>query len=41
VRWLVDECVDAGVGSSLRSWGHDIVDIAEGAPSINDNGVVD
>jgi predicted nuclease of predicted toxin-antitoxin system len=40
VRWLVDECVDAGVISSLRSWGHDIVDIAEAAPSITDDGVV-
>jgi predicted nuclease of predicted toxin-antitoxin system len=36
VRWLADECVDAGVASSLRSEGHDVIDIAAAAPSIMD-----
>lgn len=37
--WLVDECVDAGVVSSLCSDGHDVVDIAAVAPSITDAAV--
>lgn len=36
---LVDECVDVGVVSSLRSDGHDVVDIAAVAPSITDAAV--
>jgi predicted nuclease of predicted toxin-antitoxin system len=39
VLWLVDECVDAGVVSSLQSEGHDVVDIAAVAPSITDTAV--
>jgi predicted nuclease of predicted toxin-antitoxin system len=35
VRWLADECVDAGLVSRLRGAGHDvayIAEIASGAP---------
>jgi predicted nuclease of predicted toxin-antitoxin system len=40
VRWLVDECVDSGVVLSLLGAGHDVLDIAQTAPSINDAAVV-
>lgn len=39
VRWLVDECVDSRVVTSLHSDGHDVVDIAVAAPSIADTAV--
>jgi predicted nuclease of predicted toxin-antitoxin system len=29
MRWLADECIDAGVVSRLRSAGHDVVYMAE------------
>jgi predicted nuclease of predicted toxin-antitoxin system len=36
VRWLVDECVDAGLVSHLRAAGHDVVYMAEVAPAASD-----
>lgn len=36
MRWLVDECVDASVVSSLRNEGTDVIEIAAVAPSITD-----
>jgi predicted nuclease of predicted toxin-antitoxin system len=36
VRWLVDECVDAGLVSHLRAAGHDAVYMAEVAPRDSD-----
>jgi predicted nuclease of predicted toxin-antitoxin system len=36
VRWLADECVDAGLVSHLRAAGHDVVYMAEIAPAISD-----
>jgi hypothetical protein len=36
VRWLVDECVDAGMVSHLRAAGHDAVYMAEVAPRDSD-----
>jgi predicted nuclease of predicted toxin-antitoxin system len=36
VRWLVDECVDAGLVSHLRAAGHDVVYMAEVAPRDSD-----
>jgi len=40
VRWLVDECVDAGLVSHLRDAGHDVVYVAEIAPAANDTEVM-
>jgi predicted nuclease of predicted toxin-antitoxin system len=40
VRWLVDECVDAGLVSHLRSTGHDVVYMAETAPRAGDGEVM-
>ncbi len=36
MRWLVDECVDAGLVSRLRATGHDVVYMAEIAPAASD-----
>lgn len=36
MRWLADECVDAGLVSHLRAAGHDVVYMAEIAPAISD-----
>jgi len=36
VRWLADECVDAGLVLHLRGGGHDVLYIAEIAPSVTD-----
>jgi predicted nuclease of predicted toxin-antitoxin system len=36
VRWLVDECIDAALVARLRQAGHDVVYMAEIAPSTND-----
>jgi len=36
VRWLADECVDAGLVSHLRAAGHDVLYVAEIAPSVTD-----
>jgi predicted nuclease of predicted toxin-antitoxin system len=40
VRWLVDECVDAGLVAYLRASGHDVVYMAEIAPAANDAEVI-
>ena len=40
VRWLADECVDAGLVVNLRASGHDVVYMAEIAPAANDAEVV-
>jgi predicted nuclease of predicted toxin-antitoxin system len=36
VRWLADECIDAGSISHLRAAGHDVLYMAELAPSVSD-----
>jgi predicted nuclease of predicted toxin-antitoxin system len=36
VRWLVDECIDAGLVSHLRAAGHDVHYMAEIDPSVSD-----
>ena len=36
MRWLADECVDAGLVSHLRAAGYDVVYTAEIAPAISD-----
>jgi predicted nuclease of predicted toxin-antitoxin system len=40
MRWLVDECVDAGLVAYLRNAEHDVVYMAEIAPSANDTQVM-
>lgn len=40
MRWLVDECVDAGLVERLRATGHDVVYTAEIAPSASDADVL-
>jgi predicted nuclease of predicted toxin-antitoxin system len=40
VRWLADECVDAGLVSHLRAAGHDVVYMAEIAPAASDADVL-
>lgn len=40
MRFLVDECVDAGLVAHLRSTGHDVVYMAEVAPAANDKDVM-
>ncbi len=36
MRWLADECVDAGLVLHLRAAGHDVAYMAEIAPAISD-----
>jgi predicted nuclease of predicted toxin-antitoxin system len=36
VRWLADECIDTGSISHLRAAGHDVLYVAELAPSVSD-----
>jgi predicted nuclease of predicted toxin-antitoxin system len=40
VRWLADECVDAGLVARLRGAGHDVLYMAEVAPAQSDNEVL-
>jgi len=40
VRWLADECIDAGLVSHLRAAGHDVLYMAEFAPSASDTEVM-
>jgi predicted nuclease of predicted toxin-antitoxin system len=40
VRWLVDECVDAGLVTDLRAAGHDVVYIAEVAVAALDGEII-
>jgi len=40
VRWLVDECVDAGLVARLRRDGHDVLYMAEVAPAASDREVL-
>ncbi len=41
MRWLVDECVDAGLVTRLRASGHDVVYAAEVAPAASDTAILD
>lgn len=36
MRWLADECIDAGLVAYLRHSGHDVLSMAEIAPAAND-----
>ena len=36
MRWLADECVDAGLVSRLRDAGHDVLYTAEGSAGASD-----
>ncbi len=36
MRWLADECVDAGLVDQLRTAGHDVAYVAEVAPGATD-----
>jgi len=40
VRWLADECIDAGLVLHLRAAGHDVIYTAEIAPSEDDFKVI-
>ena len=40
MRWLVDECVDAGLVARLRASGHDVVYMAEVLPAASDADVL-
>ena len=40
MRWLIDECVDAGLVAQLRAAGHDAVYMAEIAPAATDSAVL-
>jgi hypothetical protein len=40
VRWLADECVDAGLVGRLREAGHDVIYMAEIAPATSDAEVI-
>jgi predicted nuclease of predicted toxin-antitoxin system len=40
LRWLADECVDAGLVSHLRAAEHDVVYMAEVAPAADDGRVL-
>jgi len=40
VRWLIDECVDAGLALLLRELGHDVVYMSEVAPRTPDADVL-
>jgi predicted nuclease of predicted toxin-antitoxin system len=40
VRWLADECIDGGLVAHLRHLGHDVLYMAEVAPSANDADVM-
>src|SRR5579862_5940941 len=40
MRWLADECVDAGLVAALRGAGHDVVYVAEIASGIDDTEVL-
>jgi predicted nuclease of predicted toxin-antitoxin system len=41
VRWLIDECVDAGLAALLRASGHDVVYMSDVAPRSADPEVMD
>lgn len=41
MKFLVDECVDAAVAARLRSDGHDVVAVAELAPGLADDAVLE
>jgi predicted nuclease of predicted toxin-antitoxin system len=40
MRWLADECVDAGVVNALRNTGHDVLYIAEASAGLADPQVI-
>jgi predicted nuclease of predicted toxin-antitoxin system len=41
MRWLCDECVDAGIVRRLRAAGHDVVFIVESARGATDDEIAD
>jgi predicted nuclease of predicted toxin-antitoxin system len=41
VKFLADECVDAAVAARLRSDGHDVLAVAELAPGLTDDAVLE
>ena len=41
MRWLVDECLDAGLVARLREDGHDVIYAAEIAPAASDVALLD
>ena len=40
MRWLADECVDAGLVAGLRAAGHDVIYVAEVAPAESDATII-
>ncbi|MCK9914492.1 DUF5615 family PIN-like protein [Microbacteriaceae bacterium K1510] len=40
MRWLADECIDAGLVAYLRHSDHDVLYMAEAAPASNDTDVM-
>lgn len=40
MRWLADECVDARIAAFLRSHGHDVIHVANFAPSVRDTEIL-
>jgi predicted nuclease of predicted toxin-antitoxin system len=40
VRWLIDECMDAGLVTWLRDTGHDVAYMAEIRPAESDTEIV-
>jgi predicted nuclease of predicted toxin-antitoxin system len=40
LRWLADECVDAGLVTQLRGHGHDVIYVAEDAAGLPDPDVL-
>lgn len=40
MRWLIDECMDAGLVARMREHGHDVVYVMETAPAANDSEVM-
>ena len=40
MRWLIDECVDAGLAAAVSAIGHDVLYIADIAPGATDVEVI-
>ena len=41
MRWLADECIEAGLVAGLRREGHDVLYLAELAPGATDAAIVE
>jgi predicted nuclease of predicted toxin-antitoxin system len=41
MRWLADECVEAGLVASLRGAGHDVLYVAEHAAGLSDTAALE